>query len=188
MRIISGKYKSRKIEFKKLKGLRPTLDRVKESIFNILFNHINIRNKIVLDGFAGTGSLGLEALSRGAAKIYFIEKNSQIFKLLKKNCKTIDNSDKITLYENQFYKRMDYFVERNIRFDLILLDPPYEKGYINGIISNKKFIDMSKKGAIVVCEVEKNMNINYNNDIWKKLVKKDYSQTSVIIFKKIGEL
>lgn len=187
MRIISGKYKSRKVEFKMLKGLRPTLDRVKESIYNILFNHIDIKNKMVLDGFAGTGSLGLEALSRGAAKVYFIEKNPEIFKLLKKNCKTFDNSDKIILYENKFYKKLDHFTKRNIRLDLILLDPPYKKGYINDILSNKKFINISKKGAIVVCEVEKNMNINYNNDIWNILANKDYSQTSVIILKKIGE-
>ena len=80
MRIISGKYKGKKLDGFDIEGTRPTMDRVKESLFGIIQN--NLKDSICLDLFAGSGSLGIEALSNGASACYFVDKNKQILNIL----------------------------------------------------------------------------------------------------------
>ena len=88
MKIISGKYKGRNIEGHNLDGTRPTMERVKESLFAIIQNNLN--NSIVLDLFAGSGNLGIEALSEGASFAYLVDYNIKAFKIIKKNIEIIN--------------------------------------------------------------------------------------------------
>lgn len=90
MRVISGKYKGKKLDGFNIDGTRPTMDRVKESLFASINSYIE--NSVCLDLFAGSGSLGIEALSNGAKKCYFVDNSKEILKILEKNLTGIDNS------------------------------------------------------------------------------------------------
>ena len=93
MRIISGKYKGKKLRGFNIEGTRPTMDRIKESLFGMIQTHIP--NSVVLDLFAGSGALGLEAISNGAKKCYLIDKNIEAIKIIKENSQNIDENLKI---------------------------------------------------------------------------------------------
>ena len=121
MRIISGKYRGLKLLEFDTEGIRPTADRVKESLFNILFNKVAGAN--VLDLFCGSGNLGIECLSRGAEKVHFNDKSLESCALLKKNlAKTKEGNFKITVLD--FAACLDLLAGKE-KFDLIFLDPPY---------------------------------------------------------------
>lgn len=148
MRVISGKYKGKNIMGFNVIGTRPTMDRVKESMFGMIQN--NIKNSVCLDLFAGSGSLGIEALSNGAKECYFVEKNDEIYNILKDNLNGISNS---FLIKKDYKAALNSFVG-NIKFDLIFLDPPYKLNLISNIL---KFIcdsNLLSDHGLVICEYE----------------------------------
>src|SRR3990170_5776267 len=122
MRIISGSLKGRLINVPKSELIRPTTDRVRETLFNLLNNTIDFEGITVLDLYAGSGSLGLECLSRGADEVHFVERNFIIYKNLLKNIKSLDVEDQCKIFKMEALKfsRM----EEHERYDLIFADPP----------------------------------------------------------------
>ena len=126
MRIIGGN--SRGTKLYTLEGLntRPTLDRVKESMFNILQN--NIRDKIVLDLFAGSGAIGLEFISRGAKKAFLCEKEKKAIEIINKNVQKMHAENKVKIAFMDYRKFLE---TSNDKYDLIFLDPPYETDFIS---------------------------------------------------------
>ena len=128
MRIISGTSKGRKLVTPKRYSLRPTSDRVKESLFNILGGEVE--GKIVLDLFAGTGNLGIEALSRGAKRVIFVEKGRQALRLIQTNLNQFGLADRSEILPKDVNRAIGILKQRGECFDLILMDPPYEKGLI----------------------------------------------------------
>ena len=146
MRVISGIYKGRKLEGFDIDGTRPTMDRVKESLFGSIQN--KIKNSVCLDLFAGSGSLGLEAISNGASKCYFIDKNKEIIKILNRNLKDVENSVII----NTDYKK--YLKECTEKFDIIFLDPPYKLNLINKCIELILKNDLLNDDGIIIAEYE----------------------------------
>ncbi len=134
MRIISGIYKGRLINVPKSDLIRPTTDRVRETLFNLLSNTIDFNGIKVLDIYAGSGSLGLECLSRGAKEIHFIEKNYPIFKNLIKNIESLDVKDYCSVFKvaaNSFTKKIP-----KEKYDLIIADPPFFKDDIYSVVEN----------------------------------------------------
>ena len=131
MRVISGLYKGRVLEGFNIDGTRPTMDRVKESLFAMIQNKIS--GSTVLDLFAGSGALGIEAISNGASKVYFVDNNKEIEKVLKKNLRDMSNYEIII---NDYNKALKSFRDNNTKFDIILLDPPYDRHYINKILDS----------------------------------------------------
>ncbi|MBP3461298.1 MAG: 16S rRNA (guanine(966)-N(2))-methyltransferase RsmD [Bacilli bacterium] len=148
MRIISGKYKGRKLLGQNIEGTRPTMDRVKESLFGIIQN--NIKDSICLDLFAGTGALGLEAISNGAKECYFIDKNIISINIIKENSKGIEN---VKIMNKDYLKALNEL--KNIKFDVIFLDPPYKMNLIQSSLNKIKENNMLNKNGIIVCEFEK---------------------------------
>lgn len=148
MRIISGRAKGKKILSPLGMETRPTLDRIKESIFDIIQN--NIYNSRVLDVFAGTGSLGLEAASRGAKECYLVDKGPETFKLLKQNIVNLKFEDICRCYNMDSYIALNEFAAKKTIFDLIFIDPPYLKDMIPPAV---KIIDekniLTRDGLIV---------------------------------------
>ena len=121
VRIIGGKYKGKLLPVRDSDGLRPTPDRVKETVFTWLQN--NIKNAYVLDLFAGSGALGFEALSRGATHVTLVELDYHNFKLLCEQANSFDEKEKISIINND---ALNYLEKCKEKFDIIFLDPPYK--------------------------------------------------------------
>ena len=166
MRIIGGKLKNKKINFPKNIKTRPLKDNVRENIFNILLHSnivdINFESVNVLDLYAGSGSFGIECLSRGASNVIFVEKDLDALFNLKKNINDINlskNSKIISKDTNRFFN--DIILENNKKFNIIFLDPPYkDKSFINclKVIKKKDLLDQ-KHILIIHREVKSNDNL-----------------------------
>lgn len=145
MRIISGKYRGKKLKEFNLSTTKPTIDRVKEAMFNLV--QFDVLDAVVLDLFSGTGSLGIECISRGAKYVYMVDNNKDAINIINQNLKGVDGDYKVCL---QNYKT---FLETcNNKFDLIFLDPPYATDYgidaIDYILSN----DLLNIGGTIIFE------------------------------------
>ncbi len=150
MRIISGTSKGRKLVTPKSLSLRPTSDRVKESIFNILREEIE--GRMVLDLFAGTGNLGIEALSRGAKKVIFVEKGRHALGLIQRNLGQIGLEGRSEVLPVDVNRAIGILKQRGKIFDLIFMDPPYEKGMIEKTLMKLTSHRIYHKDSILVVE------------------------------------
>jgi|APFre7841882724_1041349.scaffolds.fasta_scaffold04062_6 16S rRNA (guanine(966)-N(2))-methyltransferase RsmD len=130
MRIIGGDAKGRRIYSPKNSKTRPTSDGIKESLFNILQE---VSGKSFLDLFAGCGNVGLEALSRGAAKVVFVEKNPVMVNAIKRNLLELGINNKYQILETEAAKGIKKLQRKGEKFDFLFADPPYEKGFIREI-------------------------------------------------------
>lgn len=128
MRVISGQAKGRRIKAPKGRALRPTADRVKEALFNILPNDLS--GYRVLDLFAGTGSLTLEALSRGAAEGRLIDTSREARKAIHQNLQALGLSQRAKLWQAPVLRSIRLLSRKGETFDLIFVDPPYERGLV----------------------------------------------------------
>ncbi|MEN8194689.1 MAG: 16S rRNA (guanine(966)-N(2))-methyltransferase RsmD [Bacteroidota bacterium] len=150
MRIISGKFKGRIIKFPKSKLVRPTTDKNKEAIFNILNNQIDFDGIKACDIYAGSGSLGLETLSRGADKVHFIEKNFHVQKMLKENIASLNSDDNCKVLKMSALKFSS--MEDHDQYDLIILDPPFFQDDIHQVVKNLLVNNFLKKNGILLVE------------------------------------
>ena len=173
MRIISGKFKGRAIKFPNSKLVRPTTDKVKESLFNYLVHNYDFDGFKVCDVYAGSGSLGLEALSRGASEVNFIEKDYHVAKMLEENISSLNADDECKLFRMdtiRFSKMQDHDV-----YDLILADPPFFKDDIHAAVKNfigRKYL--TENGIMIV---ERSVQTQ----------KKDIESFGLEPFKRIGD-
>jgi 16S rRNA (guanine(966)-N(2))-methyltransferase RsmD len=126
---------------------------VKESIFNIL--RIEMEGKVVLDLFAGTGNLGIEALSRGAKKAIFVEKGRQAIRLIQRNLSQLGLKERSEIVPKDANRAIGILKQRGESFDLILMDPPYEKGLIRKTLMKLRSHSIYNKDSILVIEHNK---------------------------------
>jgi 16S rRNA (guanine966-N2)-methyltransferase len=148
VRIIGGKFRGRKLKFSDVLGLRPTPDRVRETVFNWLSSRII--DARCLDLFAGSGALGFEALSRGAAEVVFVDRNEQIVQQLIKN-KQLFQCDHAVIYQIDAFK---YLGEATQPFDIVFLDPPFHQGFVDPCCRLLKERNLLKPNALIYIEVE----------------------------------
>jgi 16S rRNA (guanine(966)-N(2))-methyltransferase RsmD len=171
MRVISGKYKGKILKGFDINGTRPTMDRVKESLFASIAD--NIPESTVLDLFAGSGSLGIEALSMGAKTCYFVDKNYIACDIIRKNTDNIQGA----IIEKKDYR---LFLEKiNTTFDIIILDPPYKENLIAGAIKKIEERNLLKKNGLILCEYETE-DFTSHYSIYKE---KTYGSKKVRIYK-----
>ena len=176
MRVISGKYKGKNIIGYDIEGTRPTQDRVKESLFGMIQDYIDGAN--VLDLFAGSGNLGIEALSNGAESCIFVDNNKKCIECIKKNTVGIEN---VTIIENDYLRALESF---NQRFDLIFLDPPYNLECLDKILDIIDSNDLLNESGLVICEYEfDNFKNKYNNI--ELLKEKKYGYKNIRIYRKV---
>ena len=184
MRIISGYLKGKKINLPKDKKTRPLKDMVKESIFNILAhsNKINfqIKNSEILDLFSGSGSFGLECISRGAKTVHFNENYIVALEILKKNIDTLDCSDKSNIIEEDCLKIENTFKNFNKKFDLIFIDPPFKEERVNFLIESLINLKILKSDGLMIIHRNKK-NDEILTDKFNIVETRDYG-TSKIIF------
>lgn len=175
MRVITGKYKGKVLDGFNIEGTRPTMDRVKESLFSMIQNEI--KNSVVLDLFAGTGQLGIEALSMGASECYFVDNGPTIINVLKKNLNTIDNA---ILIKKDYLDALKELELKKIKFDIIILDPPYSKNLIQVAIPKILELDLLNDDGLIICEYE-----TEEFDSTLSLIKeRKYGQKYIKIYKK----
>ena len=146
MRVISGSARGRKLKEPANMDIRPTTDKVKESIFNII--QFEIEGRRVLDLFAGTGQPGIEALSRGAASAVFVDQSPAAIKIIGENIKHCGFTDCAEVVRGESIST----IGRTGKFDVIFLDPPYDTGLLEKALSKIIEIDILKVNGIILCE------------------------------------
>lgn len=181
MRIISGKYKGKKIDGYDIEGTRPTQDRVKESLFAMIQN--DLYDAKVLDLFAGSGNLGIEAISNGASLAYFVDNNIKCIQVLNRNLKDI--KDAVTKVLNMDYKKaLEYFKDNHICFDIIFLDPPYKLECLDFILNKIVEDNLLSKDGLVICEYENDwFNEKYEGLELEK--ERKYGYKNIRIYRKL---
>lgn len=179
MRVISGTVRGLKLE--SLDGLstRPTLDRVKESIFNMLFDAVADAN--VLDLFAGSGALGIEALSRNAKKCTFVDNSRQAVDIIKKNISKAAVAEKSDVFFGDYTKFISSCKEK---YDLVFLDPPYMAGFTEDVLEKLYGSKVLSENCIVVVESDKNFKPHFNSN-YKTVKEKNYGRVNVCLLEVI---
>lgn len=177
MRIVAGKYRGKKLKNFELDTTKPTLDKVKESIFNLI--QFDVVDAVVLDLFSGTGALGVEAISRGAASVHMVEKNPQAIKIIQENLKGIEGDYKI-----YFSDYVAFLNSARIKFDIVLLDPPYNTDF--GLTAIKILIERNllNDDAIVIFETSENKEFDFSGFPFG-VRKKKYGSVSVYKLEKL---
>lgn len=157
MRIIGGKHRATKLYT--LDGLdtRPTLDRVKESLFNIL--NFDLPNAVVLDLFAGSGALGLEAISRGAKRSVLCDNSPKAIHIIEQNVEKLKSKSEIQIIALDYLKTLEKLKQQNEKFDIVFLDPPYQTDFAvkasESIIQN----DLLNEDGMIVIETDRKQEI-----------------------------
>ncbi len=173
LRIISGIYKGKQLKGFNMEGTRPTMDRVKESLFAMIGQ--DIRNKTCLDLYAGSGALGLEALSNGAQTCLFVDESDLAIKTIQENTKGIKNA---SILKSDAFK-----IHQKIKttFDLVFLDPPYHLSLIGPTLEYLIQHQLLKKNAIIVCEYEDEI---FSVEPFQLLKERKYGKKTIKIIKK----
>ncbi len=180
MRIISGKYKNFTLYLPKNIKFRPTSELIKEALFSSLGNKIH--DSYFLDVFSGSGSVGLEAVSRGASFVCFIENDRFALEILKKNIEKLNLKKFTRIYPYNFFQALKILFKEKRFFDIIFADPPYEEGFINKFLTAiSKFMVLNEEG-ILILQHSKREEVNFFRDfiIKKQLIHGD----SIITFLK----
>lgn len=181
MRIIAGKARGHKLIPPATMETRPTLDRVKEAMFSSI--QLYIPDGVVLDVFAGTGSLGLEAASRGAKEVYLIDKSDTTYPLLKKNVDNLKFQDFCTALKMDSYDALRMLSKKDKKFDLIFIDPPYCKEMIPEAIRIIKEENMLKDDGIIVTKIDSIEEIYQGYEDITLSKSKKYGNTTVCYYK-----
>ena len=169
MRIISGLLKGKKLIYPNNKVTRPLRDMVKEAVFNLIdhanYIKIKISNSNVLDLFSGSGSFGVECLSRGAQLVTFVENNNYTIKILEKNLSIISQKDKnkVELIKENCFKYLDNNVLK--KYDLIFMDPPFKETKVNQLIDSIKSKEILSFDGIIVLHRHKKDKMQFNKNI-----------------------
>lgn len=180
MKVISGFLKGRKIEGFDINGTRPTMDRVKESLFAMIQNYIV--DSVCLDLFSGSGNLGIEAISEGAKYTYLVDNNTKAISVIKNNINNINIQDKCNILNMNYKRALEEL--SNKKLDLIFLDPPYKTNYIEEAIELIDEYDLLNDDGLIICESSDLDKIVYSNK-FKSIKDKRYGDKWVVILKKI---
>lgn len=181
MRIIAGKFKGCTLYSLEGNNTRPTLDRVKESVFNILGN--SFFDKCVLDLFAGSGALGLEAISRGAVSCDFIDMSKDAVNIIKKNVEKCRANEFANIYQLDFREAVKRF---NKKYDFVFLDPPYGKDF--GIDAIKLLDNITGDDTVIILETDQTDNVPDKIGAFEKYDNRKYGRVVISFFKKEGFL
>ena len=180
MKVISGLLKGRIIDGYNIDGTRPTMDRVKESLFGMIQD--NIKDSIVLDLFAGSGQLGIEAISNGAKLCYFTDNNNEVIKVLNKNITNlkIQNNAKVILTD--WKKFLNECANSKLKFDIIFVDPPYDYDVYEKILEKVSTLDLLNEDGLIILE-HHNLKFKDSYNDLKLYKEKRYGNKSVNIYK-----
>ncbi|WP_440898124.1 16S rRNA (guanine(966)-N(2))-methyltransferase RsmD [Amphibacillus sp. Q70] len=182
MRVISGEYKGRSIETVSNKLTRPTSDKVKESLFNIIGPFFSGGH--ALDLFAGSGSLGIEALSRGISQVVFVDQQMQAIQMIKKNLTNLKLVDRAEVYQNDALRALKALGKRELKFDIIFLDPPYKKGLYGRLLEEINKQPITHLDTTIICEHDSSLTLPETIATFQQVRTEKYGSTTMISFYK----
>ncbi|WP_267127629.1 16S rRNA (guanine(966)-N(2))-methyltransferase RsmD [Thermoanaerobacter thermohydrosulfuricus] len=181
LRVIAGKLKGRKVKSLEGNEVRPTADRVKESLFNILMN--KIEGSIFLDLFAGTGNIGIEALSRGAQFCYFVDKSLKSIKCIRENVTELNLVPFAKILHRDVLKVIEMLDKNNTKFDIIFLDPPYYQNLVDKTLIKLGEAKVLKEDGIIIAEHHKNDKVRERYGNLVKIRENKYGETILSFYK-----
>ena len=181
MRVISGKYKGKNLIGFDIDGTRPTMDRVKESLFAMINSHL--KESIILDLFAGTGSLGIECLSRGASSAIFVDVSKESINIVKSNIKKARVENESTILNLDFKNAIERLKVQNKKFDIIFMDPPYYKNMFIDALSSIDDANLLDDDGIIVVEHDTKDKFEDKIGRLEKHKEKKYGNTTLTFYK-----
>lgn len=183
MRIISGNMRGTKLFTLEGLNTRPTLDRVKESLFNIL--NFDLQEAIILDLFSGSGALALESLSRGANKAILCDYSPKAINIIKKNIEKTKTESRTLVLQMEYEKALQELKSQKIRFNIVFLDPPYESDFAEKAAKKIIELELLEKDGIIIIETDNKEKVlnNIDDNILDLYDTRNYGRVSLLFFK-----
>lgn len=185
MRVVAGERKGMPLKAITGNTTRPTTDKIKESIFNMIGPFFD--GGLAVDLFAGSGGLGIETLSRGAAHALFIEKDSRAFQVLQENIKKCRYEDVSELFRTDAARAVKALLKRDIEIDYLFVDPPYHKkeyyDFVDALVEGGKLSEQ----AIIMCEHSTEVTLPEHFGLYRLTRQETYGSTIISIYRNIGE-
>ncbi|EXJ22785.1 Ribosomal RNA small subunit methyltransferase D [Alkalibacterium sp. AK22] len=183
MRVISGEYGGRRLKALKGQNTRPTTDKIKESLFHIIGPYFD--GGKVLDLYSGSGSLGIEAVSRGMTQAYLVDSHPAAVAVIKENVEMTRETDKFTVWKKRDIQALEDLSDTGERFDLVLLDPPYAQQELKKVISRLVELNLLAETATVVCETDRHVSISQLNPKLSVSKEKVYGTSKITIIERV---
>lgn len=181
MRIVAGEYGGRRLKAVPGMKTRPTTDKVKEAMFNIIGPYLD--GGQVLDLFAGSGGLSIEAVSRGADHATLVDRQYQAIKTIHENLSVTKEEDKFTVLKGDAYKMLNKLAKQEQSFDYVFLDPPYKKQQILELMEQLKQLGLLNAGALIICETDQVADLPEELADFELIKKADYGITELTFYR-----
>lgn len=175
MRVIAGELKGRKLEAVPGTETRPTTDKIKEAVFQIMGPFF--AGGTCLDLFAGSGSLGIEAISRGMERAVFVDRSPKAVHIIKNNLRNLNIAEQAEVYRTDAFRAIQAAAKRGLQFDLVLLDPPYKKADYGKLIEQMFKSSLIRKEAMIYCEHDPSDHMPDEMQGLEMIKRTDYSKT-----------
>lgn len=183
MRVVAGIHKGRQLKAVPGKTTRPTTDKVKEAVFQVLGPLF--KDGMFLDLFAGSGSLGIEALSRGMKNGIFVDKHPKAIHTIYENVRTLKLDDRVEVFRTEALRAINAASKRELQFDLILLDPPYKKVNYGTLLDEIDKLQLLKENGMIYCEHDISEELPGDSDRFSVIKQDHYGGTiGITIYKK----
>ena len=181
MRVVAGEYGGRRLKAVPGMKTRPTTDKVKEAMFNIIGPYLE--GGQVLDLFAGSGGLSIEAVSRGADHATLVDRQYQAIKTIHENLSVTKEEDKFTVLKGDAYKMLNKLAKQEQGFDYVFLDPPYKKQQILELMEQLKKLGLLNTDALIICETDKVADLPEELADFELIKKADYGITELTFYR-----
>ncbi|MGB2600502.1 MAG: 16S rRNA (guanine(966)-N(2))-methyltransferase RsmD [Candidatus Omnitrophota bacterium] len=182
LRIIGGQFRGRKIKHPETVTVRPTKDRIREAVFNMIAEHVP--GASVLDLFAGSGAFGLESLSRGAERVVFVEQDSSCSSVLAGNISSLEVEAQTAIIRKDAFKSIELLNEDKEGFDLIFSDPPYNMGMAKKTLIMINHYDILNPSGLLIIEHHRREEISDLSGNVSLCKQKTYKDISISVFRK----
>ena len=180
MRVIAGKARSLPLKTIKEMSTRPTQDRTKETLFNVI--NPDLYDAVFLDLFSGSGAIGIEALSRGAKKAYFIENNRKAFECIKENLIFTKLMDDAVLMNCDYKDALCRLDKEKVRFDIVFMDPPYNNGFEKDVLIFLSKSDLIDRSSRIIVEASHETDFDYLGELGFEMYKVKEYKTNKHVF------
>ena len=181
MRVIAGDFKGRKLTSLQGDNTRPTSDKIKGSVFNMIGPYF-YDGEIVLDLYSGSGNLGIEAVSRGAVKAYCFDHHFKAVQVIQENVALTKQTTSFEVKKMDAEKALHYLADKQVKLDLVFLDPPYAKQLLAEQLNLLQTLDLLNSGAVVVCEMDKQVDLPSEVNALVCRKEQKYGATKIMIY------